>query len=37
MFVELVSSSLGHFYIGQIVSVDEIMIKGKRKNLANEA
>ena len=32
MFVELVPSFQDHFYIGQNVSVDEIMIKGKGKN-----
>ena len=31
-FVELLSSFKDHFYIGQNVSVDEIMIKGKGKN-----
>lgn len=32
LFVELVPSFQDHFYIGQNVSVDEIMIKGKGKN-----
>ena len=32
MFVELVPSFQDHFYVGQNVSVDEIMIKGKGKN-----
>lgn len=32
MFVELVPSFQDHFYIGQNVSVDEIMIKGMGKN-----